>query len=172
MQGAQFHPCLGKVSHATWCSPKEKKENQIAGFAWLYGIWAPRLVGLMLYVITWLGSRIPGSNVAASVMEASPFFWVAVNSVPSPDHQEGHLPGCAWLLSRDTNLSGSCMAQGEDPLGSCVSQSSWWLTLDPLFSSIFSQLEAQAEILSHSSSVLSFVCCGHYFFLQYKLLCL
>ena len=117
MQGAQFHPCLGKVSHATRCSPKEKKEKQIAGFAWLYGIWAPRLICLMLYVITWLVSRIPGSDVASSVMEASPFFWVAVNSVPSPDYQEGHLPGCASLLSRDTNLSWSCTAQGEDPRG-------------------------------------------------------
>ena len=65
----------------------------------------------MRCVITWLVSRIPGSDVASSVMEASLFFWVTVNSVPSPDYQEGHLPGCAPLLSRDTNLSWSCMAQ-------------------------------------------------------------
>ena len=115
MQGSQFHFCSGKFSHATWCSSKKKKEKKIAGFAWLYGIWAPRLVCLMRCVITWLVSRIPGSDVASSGMEASLFFWVAVNSVPSPDYQEGHLPGCASLLSRDTNLSWSCMAQREGP---------------------------------------------------------
>lgn len=134
----------------------------------------------LLYLITWPVSTIP-AECGLWPPEASLSFWVAGSTVPSPEYQEWHLPGCALLLSWGRSLCWTCMAQeGEGqrvqtsrmPLPQPVT-----LLVDPesplVLSSIVSQLGVHGSARPlHKFSLLSVLAIILYFFLHYELICL